>query len=377
MGNAIGARRLLEPGGNQLKLGLFGLNCSSGNQLSKAETPYEATWEHTLKISQRADDMGFEILVPIARWRGLGGETNPFGTSFETMSWAAGIASKTERICPVGTLHLPMWHPAASAKQAATIDHLSGGRFIFNAVMGWFKPDMDMFGIPMREHDRRYDFGAEWMEIVKKMWTEQEPFDYDGEFFQMKHVESLPKPLQDPYPVVINAGNSGAGMDFAAREADFNFVLIETFEKAKEYVDAAQGRAREEYGRELRLLSNAFVICRDSKEEADAVAEDMLARADWPAAENSMKEFGINSESLSAEFREQFLAKWVVGMASHQLIGTADEVAAGLQRYVDIGCSGVMLSSLDYHGELGIFNEKVMPLLVEAGLREQVDEIRH
>src|SRR5258708_6582434 len=111
MTEPTGARRLLE-GGNRLKLGLFRINCS---------------------------------------------KSNPFGISFETMAWAAGIASKTEQICPVGTLHLPMWHPAASAKQAATIDHLSGGRFIFNAVMGWFKPDMDMFGIEMREHDRRYE----------------------------------------------------------------------------------------------------------------------------------------------------------------------------------------------------------------------------
>jgi FMNH2-dependent dimethyl sulfone monooxygenase len=161
-----------------------------------------------------------------------------------------------------------MWHPAASAKQAATIDQLSGGRFIFNAVMGWFKPDMDMFGIDMREHDHRYEYGAEWMDIVRRIWTEHEPFDYDGEFFHLSHVESLPKPLQDPHPVIINAGNSPAGMDFAAREADFNFVLVESFEKAGEYVKRAQERARSKYDRELQLLSNAWVICRDTKKEA-------------------------------------------------------------------------------------------------------------
>jgi FMNH2-dependent dimethyl sulfone monooxygenase len=62
-------------------------------------------------------------------------------------------------------------------------------------------------------------------------------------------------------------------------------------------------------------------------------------------------------------------------MASHQLIGTPEEVAEGLQKYADIGCSGVMLSTLDYYDELGIFNEKVMPLLVEMGLRDEVFEI--
>lgn len=374
MTDPVGARKLLS-GGNKLKLGLFGINCSNGNSLSMAETSYEATWPHTLAICQRADQMGFEILVPIARWRGLGGQSNPFGTSFETMAWAAGIASHTEQICPVGTLHLPMWHPAASAKQAATIDHISGGRFIFNAVMGWFKPDMDMFGIPMREHDRRYEFGTEWMDIVRRMWTEEEPFDYDGEFFHLSHVESLPKPLQKPNPVIINAGNSPAGMDFAAREADFNFVLVESFDTAREYVQKAQGLAREKYGRDLQLLSNAWVICRDTEKEARAVAEYMLEKGDYEAARNSLAEFGFGSESLSEQFLKEFLEKWIVGMASYQLIGTPEQVAEGLAKYAEIGVSGVMLSSLDYYEELGIFNEKVMPLLVEMGLRDEVREI--
>ena len=369
-----GGRELLKEGGNKLKLGLFGLNCKNGLSLTMAETGYVNTWEHTLAVSQRADQMGFEILVPIARWCGFGGASDPFGSSFETMTWAAGIASKTRQITPVGTLHLPLWNPVAAAKMCTTIDHLSGGRFAFNAVMGWFAPDMAMFGVPMRDHDDRYRFGTEYMEIVRRIWTEKDPFDFDGEFFQLTQVRGEPKPLQDPWPLIINAGNSTAGMDFAAREADYNFAIVENFDSGAAYVEKAQSHAREKYGRDLRLLGNASVICRDTEAEARKVADYMLEKADRVAARNSLKEFGIGSESFSEEF-QKFEDGWIQSMGSYQLYGTPEQVAEGLQKLSEIGLDGVMLASLDYYDELGIFNEKVMPLLVEMGLREEVHEL--
>jgi hypothetical protein len=68
----------------KLKLGLFGTNCSNGLTVSHAETTYRATWEHSLGIARRAEAMGCEMLVPIARWRGFGGTTDFNGICFET-----------------------------------------------------------------------------------------------------------------------------------------------------------------------------------------------------------------------------------------------------------------------------------------------------
>jgi len=63
----------------KMKLGLFGTNCSHGLTMSHAPTTYKATWEHTREIAPQADALGFEALVPIARWRGFGGTTNSNG----------------------------------------------------------------------------------------------------------------------------------------------------------------------------------------------------------------------------------------------------------------------------------------------------------
>jgi alkanesulfonate monooxygenase SsuD/methylene tetrahydromethanopterin reductase-like flavin-dependent oxidoreductase (luciferase family) len=75
--------------------------------------------------------MGFEALVPVGRWRGFEGRTNFAGESFETYTWAAGLAEATERIMVFATSHVPTVHPVLAAKQAADRSH-SSGRFGLN-----------------------------------------------------------------------------------------------------------------------------------------------------------------------------------------------------------------------------------------------------
>jgi dimethylsulfone monooxygenase len=365
----VPAGREMLGAGNRLKLGLFGYNCSNGLSLSTAETGFGATWDETLAISQEADRIGMDLLVPIARWRGLGGDSDPFRYSFETMTWAAGIAAATERISVASTLHLTLTHPVSAAKQCATIDHIAHGRYAFNAVMGWFAPDMRMFGTSMREHDDRYRYGAEWMEIVRRIWTEEEPFDFDGDYFQLSEVQGNPKPWQTPNPLILNAGGSPAGMDFAARDADVNFVHVESLEKGRAYIEKARAHARDTYQRELGFMGIGFVVCRESEAEARRVADDIIARGDRAAARSYLTEFGLGSESLSADFYREAEDKAILGMGARQLVGTPDQVADGLAELSEIGLDGVMLAFLDYAAELPEFARTVMPRLEERGLR--------
>ena len=104
-----------------------------------------------------------------------------------------------------------------AAKQGATIDHISHGRWGLNIVCGWFSPEMEMFAAKQMEHDERYRYAGEWLQVIKRLWTEQN-FDHTGEFFRVKDGYLLPKPVQQPYPALINAGFSPAGQDFSARE---------------------------------------------------------------------------------------------------------------------------------------------------------------
>jgi alkanesulfonate monooxygenase SsuD/methylene tetrahydromethanopterin reductase-like flavin-dependent oxidoreductase (luciferase family) len=244
----------------KMKLGLFGTNCSHGLTMTHAPTTYQITWEHTKEIAQRADELGFEALVPIARWRGFGRTTNLNGTCYETYTWAAGLAEATNNIAIFATSHLPTVHPIVAAKAAVTIDHISGGRFGLNLVMGWFSPEMDMFHGAQREHDQRYAFGQQWLDLVQKLWSEPGSFNFEGEFFSGENLEAYPKPYQAPRPVLINAGNSPSGVEFSARNVDINFASLDTLENMAQYTKNIRHKAREEYGRDISTMTYGLVV---------------------------------------------------------------------------------------------------------------------
>src|SRR3546814_6724447 len=75
------------------------------------------------------------------------------------------ISDWSSDVCSSDLSHISTIHPLMAAKQAASIDHISGGRFVLNVVTGWNRPEMEMFGVAMADHDTRYDMAAEWIEI--------------------------------------------------------------------------------------------------------------------------------------------------------------------------------------------------------------------
>ena len=77
------------------------------------------------------------------------------------------MACNTERLMVFATSHVPTVHPLLAAKQSATIDNISAGRFGLNIVCGWFRPEIEMFGIEQQDHDARYRMADEWLTVMK------------------------------------------------------------------------------------------------------------------------------------------------------------------------------------------------------------------
>jgi|KBSMisStaDraftv2_1062788.scaffolds.fasta_scaffold144588_2 FMNH2-dependent dimethyl sulfone monooxygenase len=352
----------------KMKLGLFGTNCSHGLTMTHAPTTYKVTWEHTKEIAQRADELGFEALVPIARWRGFGGTTNFNGNCYETYTWAAGLSEATNNIAIFATSHLPTVHPIVAAKAAVTIDHISGGRFGLNLVMGWFSPEMDMFHGAQREHDQRYAFGQQWLDLVQKLWSEPGSFDFEGDFFSGENLEAYPKPHQAPRPVLINAGNSPSGVEFSARNVDINFASLDTLENMAQYTKNIRHKAREEYGRDISTMTYGLVVARDTEAEAKQAFQSVIDNGDWEAAGNVMKVAGMESQSFNEQikaFQERFIAGW----AGYPVVGSPEQVVEELGRLNDAGMDGMIMGFVDYNEEMKYFGERILPLMKEAGLR--------
>ena len=352
----------------KMKLGLFGTNCSHGLTMTHAPTTYKVTWEHTKEIAQRADELGFEALVPIARWRGFGGTTNFNGNCYETYTWAAGLSEATNNIAIFATSHLPTVHPIVAAKAAVTIDHISGGRFGLNLVMGWFSPEMDMFHGAQREHDQRYAFGQQWLDLVQKLWSEPGSFDFEGDFFSGENLEAYPKPHQAPRPVLINAGNSPSGVEFSARNVDINFASLDTLENMAQYTKNIRHKAREEYGRDISTMTYGLVVARDTEAEAKQAFQSVIDNGDWEAAGNVMKVAGMESQSFNEQIKE-FQERFIAGWAGYPVVGSPEQVVEELGRLNEAGMDGMIMGFLDYNEEMKYFGERILPLMKEAGLR--------
>ena len=352
----------------KLKLGVFGINCSYGLNISHAPTSYKVTWEHTREIVTRADAMGFELALPVARWRGFGGTTDFNGKSFETYTWAAGLAQATRNIMVAATSHVPTVHPIVAAKQAVTIDHISNGRFALNLVMGWFTPEMEMFQGTQRAHDDRYRYGAEWLGVAKRLWADETPFDFNSPYFHIKQAQAHPKPIQKPWPVLINAGHSPAARDFSAREVDFSFVGFDSVEQVRAVAAQVRALARTEYRREIGVCTSALVVCRETEAEARRVYRSIIEQGDRVAADNLMKVLGIESQSFNERI-EKYRERVVAGWGTNPIIGTPEQVTDQLAEVSAAGVDGIVFGFLDYNEELKYFDSAVMPLLRQAGLR--------
>lgn len=351
---------------NRLKLGIFGMNCSNGCTITHAPTSFEPTYEHNVKIAKLADALGFELLVPVGRWKHFGGSTMFNANNMEVYTWATALACNTQNIMVYATSHVPTVHPLFAAKQAATIDHISHGRFGLNIVCGWFRPEIEMFGAAQLPHATRYHMAADWLTCVKRAWTEQD-FDHDGEYFKIKGGFLLPKPIQQPHPVVINAGNSEEGREFSAQHVDFNFITIATETQAKDLVLDIKRRAAT-HQREVGVMSYGLVCCRDTEAEAQALYRRIVDEGDWAATHNIMNLLGLESSSFTQQIKE-FGERFIAGWGGYPLVGTPEQVVEMMTRLADLGIEGFILSWLDYYEELKYFGERVLPLMKQAGLR--------
>jgi dimethylsulfone monooxygenase len=356
---------------NKLKLGLFGPNCDRGCAMTLSDDVPLLTWDYTKQVAQIADRAGFEALVPVARWKQIG-ENGFNGRNFETYTWAAGLASVTDHITLVTTAHVQASHPAIAAKQVATVDHISGGRICLNIVNGWFEPEFKMLGSDFLPHDRRYQYTTEWFELVQRFWTAEEEFDFHGEFFQVEGGYSQPKPIQSPIPAIMNAGGSKTGREFIAKYADAGYVLLAGYDLAAARAQVEERAAdAEAAGRDVSTWTTAYVIQRDTREEAEDYRNKVfIDEADMSAGEAAAHYLGLNSSAMEPDQWQEFNLHLRAGYGGYPLVGTAEDIAERLNELSEIGVTGVSLSFVDFVDGLERFNADVMPKLEAGGLRK-------
>jgi dimethylsulfone monooxygenase len=360
---------------NALKIGVFGANCSSGRSATTVPERWSASWHDCRRLACLADDAGIDFMLPIGRWKGYGGVTDFHGSTLETVTWAVGLLSVTARMTVFGTVHAPLFHPLIAAKEFVTADHVGEGRFGVNLVVGWNEGEFEMFGVTQREHDARYAFAQEWLDVVKRAWSERGDFDFDGEFLQLKGIRAFPKPYGETRPILMNAGSSQVGQDFALRNCDAFFVATSgsrTSLEGNAKKVAEIKRAAQSFGRDIEVYTVGQVICRPSQKEADDYYRHAIVEnADWGAIDGMLANKSITPQTIAPEEYEKkrrYFASHAIG--GYPFVGTPDRVADELATISKAGMRGIALSFVNYLDELPYFCDQVLPRLVRLGVRE-------
>jgi FMNH2-dependent dimethyl sulfone monooxygenase len=358
--------------GNRMKLATFGTNVSGACAISTAEGVFEVSWPNAVRLATIADQAGLEGIVPVARWKGFGGTTNFNGVSFDPYTWAAGLSPSTTYSAVFSTSHVPTVHPVFAAKQATTIDHISNGRFALNIVVGWSAPEFAMFGSSLMEHDTRYEYAEEWLEVAKLLWTSEGEFNYDGRFFHIANAISEPMPIQQPFPAIMNAGGSPAGLRWAAKNSDMAFIVVRSkdFDAARIQVDGMVRMAHDDFDRDLQVWACGYMVCGPTEREArDYLHYVVNERGDDVAVENLLATSSIDLKSMAPEAREAIKFGFKAGYSGYPLVGTPEQVVEEMVALADSGISGLVLSWPRYEQDLRYFVDEVIPVMEQAGLR--------
>ncbi len=358
--------------GNKLKLGVFAAN-GSGGAMTTVPEQYQLTWPNTLDVAQEADRAGLEALVPYARWRSFVGPEHRSGRVFESLTWAAGLAAQTNNIAVMSTCHVPINHPLFVAKAAATIDAISGGRFALNIVCGWFEPEIEMFDLPRLDHDERYHFADEWITTLKRLWSEDDYFDVAGTHVEIAGAISQPKPVQRPFPALMNAGGSDAGRRFVAKHCDIAFVIPRGDDPAmlKQQVDDYRNLARAQSGRDVQVWTSGYVAQADSYADAlKYVDYYAVEHGDDPHVDGFVAESITRSRVVEPAALDKLRYAIKAGTGGVPLLGPAKDIARKLETVSRCGVDGILLVWMDYQNGIRQFNREVLPLLEQAGLRQ-------
>lgn len=348
-------------------------NVSGGLVVSNIEQRTDWSYDYNVRLAQAAEKSGFEYALTQIRFTaGYNAENQ-----HESVSFSHGILAKTEKLRVIAAILPGPWKPALAAKQLATIDHLSYGRIAINVVSGWFRGEFDAIGEEWPEHDQRYARSEEFITALKGVWT-QDDYTFDGQFYQFKNYTLSPKPVQKPHIEIFQGGSSRAARDMASRVSDWYFTNGNTPEELKKQIDDIREKAKAN-NHHVKVGVNAFVIARDTEEEAKRVLQEIIEGANVEAVKafgDATREAGASTaegEGNWAKSTFEDLVQYNDGFRTN-LIGTPQQIAERIVELKSVGVDLILSGFLHFIEEVEYFGEKVLPLVreIEAAQANQI-----
>ena len=337
-----------------------------GHFLGTSEGARPVSLPYLKQIAQAADSLGYYgVLIPTGR-------------SCED-SWvvASALAPLTERLRYLVAIRPGIISPTVSARMAATLDRLSGGRLLINVVTGGDPDENRGDGIHL-SHAERYEVTDEFLRIWRRV-LQGESVDFAGKHLQVENAKALYPPIQKPYPPLYFGGSSAEAHDLAAEQVDVYLTWGEPPQAVAQKIADVRERAAKQ-GRSVKFGIRLHVIVRETAEEAWKAADKLIANISDETIANAQKSFArFDSEgqrrmaALHGGRRDQleiYPNLWagvglVRGGAGPALVGDPQQVAERIKEYADLGIDSFIFSGYPHLEEAYRFAELVFPLLPE------------
>ncbi|MFN2571504.1 MAG: LLM class flavin-dependent oxidoreductase [Gemmatimonadales bacterium] len=320
----------------------------------------EAEWSYVRRLARASERAGFDLtLIAELNLNDIKGSDAP---ALDAWSTAAALAAVTERL-EIMVAVRPTFHPPALlAKQAANIDHISGGRLSLNVVSSWWAEEAKQYGVEFDTHDARYARTAEWLAVVDGLWTERR-FSFSGQYYRVEDAILEPKPLRRPRPTIYAGGESPAAKSLIARGCDGYLMHGDPPERIAAKIADMRALREASAVEPLSFGAAGYVVCRATESAARREVEritDVQQHAagyanyeQWLA--NTQLEQRVSLEDYSVSNR---------GLKAG-LVGTPEQIAERIRGFEQAGLDLLLLQFSPQLEEMERFAEEVIPLVNE------------
>jgi dimethylsulfone monooxygenase len=321
----------------------------------------EASWDYVSRLARRSERIGFDLtLVAELNLNDIKGVTAP---SLDAWSTAAALAAVTERL-EIMVAVRPTFHaPALLAKQAANIDHISGGRLSLNVVSSWWASEARMYGVAFDQHDDRYARTSEWLDVVDGLWKHP-VLSLHGKYYNVDQTVLEPKPVRKPRPTIYAGGESPAAKDLISKKCDAWLTHGDPPSVVGPKIADMRERRNAHGLPPMTFGSAGYAVVRSTeaaaKREVERItdvrqsAQGYTNYQEWIA--NTQLEQRVSLEDYSVSNR---------GLRSG-LVGTPEQVAERILAFEAAGVDLLLLQFSPQYEEMDRFATDVIPLVNRA-----------
>jgi FMNH2-dependent dimethyl sulfone monooxygenase len=320
------------------------------------------TWDYVKKLATRSEEIGYDLaLIAELYLNDIKGEEAPSLDAWSTAAALAAVTHKQELMVAVR----PTFHnPALLAKQAANIDHISGGRVSLNVVSSWWKDEAEKYGIQFEQHDDRYARTAEWLNVVDNVWK-QDHFTFDGKYYKVNNNVLQPKPVPNrPRPKIYAGGESESAKDLISSTCDGYVMHGDSPELIGRRIADLRER-RERKGLPPMLFGvAAYSIVRDNEIEVKKELDRITNVQEGSSGYKNYKQW-LSGTQLEQQVSLQDYSVSNRGLRSG-LTGTPWQVQDRIAEFEKIGVDFFLLQCSPQLEEMERFSENIIGAQVQG-----------